>query len=128
MRTLILKLLHNIRLVRTVFLVLLTFVYVMALVPPSEDLPDIDHGDKALHALAFAVLAIHMGMCRYRWGRSLGIFLFLLTYGLLIEVTQLFIPYRSFDVIDLASDLAGVLLGLVCLRYAPDFARLKPDG
>ena len=65
--------------------------------------------DKVNHAVAFFVLALLMdhsfpaGDLRYKM-------LALTTYGLVIEITQSYLPYRFCSLFDLGADAAGLAL------------------
>lgn len=78
--------------------------------------------DKANHVLAFYALAF---LADFSFpGNKFGAAKIssLLGYGLLIEVIQYFLPYRSFSLYDLAGDGAGLFLywlSLPALRYFP---------
>ena len=68
--------------------------------------------DKWAHALAFALLAIWFaGQYRPRsyWRIALG----LLVYGVLIELCQRMLSYRSAEWLDVAADMAGIMAGLL---------------
>ena len=67
-----------------------------------------DLNDKASHVLAFYVLAFlaDYSAPKLRFNLSKG--LAILSYGLLIEVIQYFLPYREFSLLDLAADGVGV--------------------
>ena len=70
------------------------------------------HADKWLHGITFVFLAIWFaGQYRPRsyWRIALGLLLF----GVLIEACQRLVTYRSSDVLDIAADGAGILLGLL---------------
>jgi hypothetical protein len=71
-------------------------------------LPNID---KWAHGLAFAMLALWFTgqYARSSYGR---IAMLLLGYGLLIEVVQSFVPYRTAEWADLAADALGIGVGL----------------
>lgn len=70
--------------------------------------------DKLQHLTAFAVLALLLDRSYFRqrayWS---AVALPLLGYGLAIECVQYFLPYRSFDLLDLVADAIG--LGAYCL-------------
>ncbi len=68
--------------------------------------------DKWIHAIVFAFLAVWFaGQYRPRsyWRIALG----LLTFGVLIELCQRMVGYRSAEWLDVAADAAGILAGLM---------------
>jgi VanZ family protein len=98
---------------------LLVAVFILALVPMAWILPielSLDtrfiHGDKVLHCLTFAVLTIwfagQYGKESY-WRLGAG----LVVFGMLIEISQYFVSYRSSDWFDLTADVIGIVAGLV---------------
>jgi VanZ family protein len=67
-------------------------------------------GDKLLHFLGFAILALwFLGAVEPR--HSLVVVAGLAGYGVLIEVLQSLTPYRSADPFDVLSDIAGIFAG-----------------
>lgn len=68
--------------------------------------------DKWLHGVSFAVLAIWFAGL---YGRSAywRIALSLLAFGMLIEVCQRLVGYRTADWLDVAADVGGIAIGLV---------------
>jgi VanZ family protein len=82
--------------------------------------------DKALHAMAYAVLALLLirALSGGRWagvtGRvALASALLATAYGLTDEVHQAFVPGRSADVRDLVADAAGAIVAAAaCLAVA----------
>jgi len=77
--------------------------------------------DKLNHFLAFAVLAWLADMAYP--GRHLAKYrlAFLLGYGLIIEVTQGFLPFRELSLLDFGADAVGILCyeALQRLRGSP---------
>lgn len=68
--------------------------------------------DKWAHMVTFAFLAVWFaGQYRKQayWRVALGLF----SFGLLIEVCQAFVQYRSSEWLDVAADLAGITVGLI---------------
>ena len=68
--------------------------------------------DKWVHAIVFAFLALWFaGQYRPRsyWRIALG----LLMFGLLIELCQRMLSYRSAEWFDVAADVAGIIVGLL---------------
>lgn len=78
--------------------------------------------DKLQHATAFAVLALLLDFSFPRSGfdvRKVGV---LLAYGVGIEVWQMFLPYRSPEILDVVADIVGFscyALAIPMLRRAP---------
>ena len=75
-----------------------------------EGTPVASINDKLGHTAAFLTLAFLFDFSSPRrpWGARKA--LPLLAYGLLIELVQLFLPYREFSLWDLAADALGLLL------------------
>ena len=71
--------------------------------------------DKLNHIFAFILLYILLSV-----GYEKRVFinvLFLLLYGILIEVIQYFIPNREFSILDIFADLVGIFIGylFICI-------------
>lgn len=77
--------------------------------------------DKFNHLIAFGVLSF---LCHiaFQAHQSIKWAAILFGYGLLIELVQYFLPYREFSLLDLATDLLGIVLYLVI--FHPVFNRL----
>lgn len=93
-------------------------------------LPDLggSHLDKAVHALLFFAVAfcyINTATAGFRSpqvGRFFLGFVAALAYGFFVEVLQHFIPWRSFEWLDLLADASGAALALVfCLHLQKRF-------
>ncbi len=69
--------------------------------------------DKVAHILTFLLLGLLAQQAFPRLKMSLQLYLWLLGYGLAIEVIQYFIPNRSFSLLDLAADGAGLLIAFI---------------
>ncbi len=99
--------------------VLLILVLVAALMPAVWLWPDrgkivswLGEFDKWAHAIVFALLAVWFaGQYRPRsyWRIALGLVMF----GLLIELCQRMVAYRSAEWLDVAADGAGIIAGLL---------------
>jgi VanZ family protein len=71
--------------------------------------------DKALHASAFCTLAF---LADFAFPRSRFVpakALSLVGYGILIEVVQHFLPYRSAEVLDVLADVVGLVVYAVMI-------------
>ncbi len=72
--------------------------------------PDVDINDKLIHAVVFFGFAFLVDLASSRKPFWLWKGLPLLAYGIGIEVVQYFTPFRSFSVIDMVADFAGILI------------------
>ncbi len=66
--------------------------------------------DKLAHVLSFLMLGLLAQQAFPRLKTGWPLYTWLLTYGLAIELIQFFIPERSFSLLDLAADAAGLLM------------------
>jgi VanZ family protein len=81
---------------------------------PLDVKPPFPGADKVAHALLYAGLAgiVSVGLHRSPGPRASGAqhlvpIVFALVYGLSDEIHQIFVPNRSFDLLDLLADLVG---------------------
>ena len=99
----------------------------MALTPtPGEVQQSVN--DKLGHAMAFLLLAFlsHASWPAIRFGwQQAGA---LLGYGLALEVIQYFIPNRYFSLLDLAADLAGIVLYILLIPFIRHLLRTSANG
>jgi VanZ family protein len=88
------------------FYLLLLTVLVLSLLPIDQ--PNFSPNDKVNHLLAYAVLLVS----GYLAHRHLGwVGLFVVLFGVLVEVLQGLTAYRMFSFADMVADSAGVALG-----------------
>ncbi len=74
------------------------------------------------HAAAFFYLALALCFAHFRHGPLLDVALWLLAFGVLLEVAQmLFVAGRSGELLDLAIDSAGIGLGCAVYAWLVDF-------
>ena len=66
--------------------------------------------DKFYHVLAFFLLAVQADYAYPATGFTAAKYLPLFLYGVLIEIIQYFIPYRSFSPADMLADALGLAL------------------
>ena len=89
--------------------------YVAAVLP--QDLAPVigPLGDKTHHVLAFFILGVLLSFAyemKYRYT-----FLFLLLYGVFIEVSQLFAINRCAEVMDVFADLIGIVIAITLYKF-----------
>ena len=83
--------------------------------PSSQSLID----DKFLHFLCFAYLTIIFKFTQFI-DQDFWLYVIVLAYGILIEIVQIYIPYRSFEFLDIFADLLGVLAGSFFIKFFKD--------
>jgi VanZ family protein len=92
---------------------LATAAVLIAILIPGDELPKVEAPglDKVVHVLLFGCWALAL---RFDWNRLRAAPFLLLAAGaifaLATEFIQLFVPLRSFDLLDMAADVAGVAL------------------
>lgn len=104
---------------RVASLIILCAVLLAALMPAFWIFPDrgsfrtwFGEVDKWLHGITFALLAVWFaGQYRRQayWRVAVGLFAF----GILIEVCQRAVGYRTADLLDVAADCGGIGIGLL---------------
>ena len=83
----------------------------------------VNFSDKLLHFFCFLYLTILSWLSRIIY-KELWLYVIVLAYGILIEIIQIFIPYRSFEFLDIFSDFLGILVGSFFINLLKD---LYPD-
>lgn len=71
--------------------------------------------DKVAHILTFTVLGLLAQQAFPHLRENWRSYAWLLAYGMGIELIQYFIPQRSFSLLDLAADAAGLALAFVLM-------------
>ncbi|MEO5596277.1 MAG: VanZ family protein [Lysobacteraceae bacterium] len=90
-------------------MLLLVVVLSLVIVPP---LPEVTHGDKYGHALAYASLAAMAVQLFSGRPTLIRIGLLLIAYGVAMEFLQGFTPNRTPDPLDALANSVGVLIGM----------------
>lgn len=67
------------------------------------------------HSIAFAYLAAALSAAHFRSGPTVAVVLWLLAFGVLVEVAQMFVDGRSGELLDVAVDALGIAIG--CVAY-----------
>lgn len=100
-----------------------TIILVVSVIP-GEDLPSLSiwEPDKVMHAFVYGVLTflICYSLSKYRYSLKQSIInaiVLCILYGFVIELIQLLLPTRSFDLLDAVANSTGCLLsgGLILL-------------
>ncbi len=126
---------YKIRIVRYLYYFSLTGLLILYLFPGSligyflygdfsrqPDMIPNPMGTSINHALAFFYLSI-LGLMSYMRGAGFNqTLIFLIVLSLLLELSHLIIPNRSFQSLDLFANLLGTLLAIVIIFF---YKRLK---
>ena len=103
------------------FIIIIIAITVLSLLPPKSGL-ELGKSDKLNHFLAYAILSLNFGFISTKI-RSYFIGIpFLITYGLLIEFFQGFVPGRDPSFYDALANFVGVFSGFFIFRL---FSRIK---
>jgi VanZ family protein len=81
--------------------------------------------DKIGHLMAFYMLAFILDFSFPRMQFDVRKIVILFVYGLMLEMIQYYLPYRTFSLFDLGSDGAGILLYLMSMPLLKRFRYLK---
>ena len=98
---------------------LIFFLSAQSKLPELPGLADLDYGDKIQHAVAYAILACliwrALGSSLARLWQTAVVVAIAMVYGLSDELHQLYVPGRSFDLLDLGADALGAAIAAVVL-------------
>ena len=81
--------------------------------------PSINLSDKFIHFSCFLYLTIISWLSRIIY-KELWLYVIVLAYGILIEIVQIYIPYRSFEFLDIFADFLGILAGSLFINFFKD--------
>ncbi|CAN5293428.1 hypothetical protein BH23BAC1_BH23BAC1_29260 [soil metagenome] len=106
------------------FLLLITLTPGNAM--PSTGNFTVPHLDKVVHFTGFGILAFLMmrGFKKQNsieWLKKkpvLSSLILAVSFGIIIEIIQLYIPERSFDLLDIFANTAGIFVGLVVYIFS----------
>jgi VanZ family protein len=127
------------KLFRSIFWTGYLLVFVTSFIPLAGSLSKIKigpesfkvHLDQLLHFVVYFLIGIF-----YLIGQQKGIYLFklnplrkfillILLLATITEIVQLWVPERAFNVYDLVSNLAGVIIGTVIIKVAQRSVKLE---
>ena len=109
------------------FLTLTWFLVILYLLlyyqPDGSTYSKFRHFDKLIHFFLFFVQSFTLSQTiyLYRGYFSFKIYVFiiiiLLSFGIITEVQQQYISFRTFDYYDLITNLIGVVTGVFCVKF-----------
>jgi VanZ family protein len=107
----------NKKIVQIMFWVCICAVLFFSWIPGTDTaLQFVTSSDKYAHFIAFFVLSVLL-LFAYSFSKPFfSTVLFMMLFGLVIEAIQIFVPYRSFSLLDFGADLLGVFIALIIFR------------
>ena len=108
---------RNARLWRLVGWIGIALTLVLSLMPPTFQ-PTGGHLDKVEHLIGYAILMFWWSQLVV-WRRE-KLAMFLILFGIAIELLQGLTPYRQPDLLDVLANTGGVLIGWLLARKLPN--------
>ena len=106
---------YSFRLILAISIVVISILSIQHL----EVEPSVNLNDKLLHFSCFLYLTIISWLSRIIY-KELWLYVIVLGYGILIEIVQIYIPYRSFEFLDIFADFTGILAGSFFINFSKD--------
>ena len=105
-----------------IILVISVFIITILSIQKVNIESSVNFVDKVLHFLCFSYLTLITWLSRIL-NKDLHVYVIVLAYGILIEIVQRFLPYRSFEYLDIFADFVGIIGGLIIIKI---FKNLYP--
>ena len=106
---------HSSRFILGISIILISILSIQEIkVEPSMNL-----SDKFIHFSCFLYLTIISWLSRIIY-KELWLYVIVLAYGILIEIVQIYIPYRSFELLDIFADFLGIVAGSFFINFFKD--------
>ena len=103
------------------FILLASLVIISTLATQEIDLESKNtFNDKLLHFLCFFYLTIISWLAKLL-DKELLLYVIVLGYGILIEIVQMYLPYRSFEFLDIFADMTGIVAASFFINFLKDF-------
>ena len=103
---------------RLILIISIIFISILS-VQEIEVQSSVNFIDKLLHFFCFLYLIIITWLSRII-SKELWLYVIVLAYGILIEIVQIYIPYRSFEFLDIFADFLGILAGSFLINFFKD--------
>ena len=107
----------SLRVVLVASIISISFLATAELIPDSSSLIN----EKLLHFGCFIYLTMLSSFAKIV-NQDFWLYVIVLSYGILIEVAQLYLPYRSFEFLDILADFSGILFASFFLRFVKKFS------
>ncbi len=106
---------YSFRLILVISILLISILSIQEIEVQSS----VNFSDKLLHFFCFLYLTILSWLSRIIY-KELWLYVIVLAYGILIEIIQIYIPYRSFEFLDIFADFLGILVGIFFINFLKD--------
>ena len=106
---------HSSRLILLISIIMISILSVQEIQAEAS----FNLNDKLLHFGCFLYLTIISWLSRIIY-KELWLYVIVLAYGILIEIIQIYIPYRSFEFLDIFADFLGILVGSFLINLLKD--------
>ena len=110
------KELRFIRLWLTIGFLLVGAVIFLTLTPSPPDMGDFPESDKIGHFVAYSVIMLWFGFIYLRGKRYVSVGLAFIVMGIVLELIQGVLDYRSFSYMDITANACGVMIGWLLAR------------
>ena len=101
---------------RIILAISIVFISILA-VQEIDVESSVNLNDQLLHFGCFLYLTIITWFSRIMH-MEFWLYVIVLAYGILIEIVQIYIPYRSFEFLDIFADFAGILIASFFIKFA----------
>ena len=103
---------HSFRIILGISVVLISALFIHGIEVQSS----LNFSDKLLHFLCFLYLTIVAWLGRII-SKEFLLYVIVLAYGILIEIVQIYLPYRSFEFLDIFADFIGISAGIFFINF-----------
>lgn len=94
---------------KSLFFITAGVVFYLAIIPNDHVQMTFEHADKVKHFIAFFTLSLLLNRASSTYMHRLRNITALLLFGVLIEIVQSFLAYRTAGYDDIIADLVGIL-------------------
>jgi len=110
------KELRFIKLWLTIGFLLVGLVCFLTLTPSPPDRGDFPESDKIGHFVAYSAMMLWFGFIYLRGKRYIRVGLAFIVMGIVLELIQGMLDYRSFSTLDMGANACGVMIGWLLAR------------
>ena len=98
-------------------------IYLLIFFESTSSVPSITHLDKIIHFFLFFIQSILIGVTLFEYYKRLNktvitfTLLSIFLFGSIIEMQQIILPHRNFQISDLLFNIFGALSGFFCCLF-----------